>query len=413
MQSTPAKERSFYWLILENTLFAAASALSGTFVNVYLWKASQDYAVLGWFSLLQFLTMAITFCLAGIWVKEGNKMNCLRAGVAASAVFYLCVLMLGTSSVTYVWLLGILQGAASGLFWLAYNVLYFEVTSPDDRDVFNGWVGALTSLSGMIAPWISGFIIVHMPDEKGYSVIFSISMGIFILGVIVSFFITKREPVGEYMWSHSWGHFKKKNTPWRRICAALAAQGFREGVFGFMIGLLVYIATSSEQKLGNYALLTSAVSFVSYWIVGRYVKVRWRSTCMWIGAVCMVALIIPFFWRIDYVTLLIFGVGVALSIPLYTLPITSAVFDLIGSNEEHVRLREEFIILRELALNAGRLLGVIVFILVLSWRTDPLVISSMMLVIGSAPIACTLLLRRQLTSFASASTVKTIPPKYK
>ncbi|WP_442602886.1 MFS transporter [Paenibacillus sp. KN14-4R] len=395
------QDRSFFWLIILNSLFAAANALSSTFVGVYLWKASNDYTVIGWFTLMTYLTMALTFWIAGKWVKEGNKMNCLRVGVAASAVFYLCVLILGTSSVSYVWLLGILQGAASGLFWVAYNVIYFEVTSPDDRDRFNGWVGALGSLSGMIAPWISGFIIVHMPDERGYSLIFSISMGIFILGVIVSFCLTKREPVGVYAWSHSWDHFKNKNTPWKRICGALAAQGFREGVFGFIIGLLVYIATSSEQKLGNFALISSGVAFVSFWVVGRYLKRTWRSISMGIGAISMAGLIVPFFWRIDYTTLLLFGVGTSLFIPLYTLPITSAVFDLIGSNDENVRLREEFIVLRELASNAGRILGVIVFIMVLSWRTDPLIISILLLVIGSSPIVCTILLRKQLTQTSS------------
>lgn len=36
-------------LLAVNGLFASANALSGTFVGVYLWKAKNDFAMLGWF----------------------------------------------------------------------------------------------------------------------------------------------------------------------------------------------------------------------------------------------------------------------------------------------------------------------------------------------------------------------------
>ena len=68
-------------------------------------------------------------------------MNCLRLGVAVSAGFYMLVLWLGASSFHYFVWLGMVQGISAGLFWVAFNVVYFEVTDPDNRDRFNGWVG--------------------------------------------------------------------------------------------------------------------------------------------------------------------------------------------------------------------------------------------------------------------------------
>lgn len=38
-------------LLAVHGLFAAANALSGTFVNVYLWKVSNDFILIGWFTL--------------------------------------------------------------------------------------------------------------------------------------------------------------------------------------------------------------------------------------------------------------------------------------------------------------------------------------------------------------------------
>ncbi|MGG2201649.1 hypothetical protein ABFY68_27955, partial [Paenibacillus validus] len=88
-------------LLAVSGFFAAGNALSGTFVNVYLWKAKQDFTLIGWFTLIHHLTMALTFWISGKWVKEHNKMNCLRAGVAVSALFYLIVLWFGESAAEY------------------------------------------------------------------------------------------------------------------------------------------------------------------------------------------------------------------------------------------------------------------------------------------------------------------------
>ncbi|WJH37604.1 hypothetical protein N6H14_02300 [Paenibacillus sp. CC-CFT747] len=59
----------------------------------------------------------------------------------------------------------------------------------------------------------------------------------------------------------------------------------------------------------------------------------------------------------------------------------------------------EYVATREMAINAGRLFGTLLFIAVISWSRSPLVINSLLLFIGSTPLimwACLLpLLERQ------------------
>ena len=82
-QPSPSRgklDRQSWLLLAVNALFIIASALSGTFIGVYLWKASHNFAVLGWFTLLTHFCMAVTFWTAGYWVKKGHKMMCFRLG---------------------------------------------------------------------------------------------------------------------------------------------------------------------------------------------------------------------------------------------------------------------------------------------------------------------------------------------
>ncbi|TGW14381.1 hypothetical protein EIL50_05835, partial [bacterium NHP-B] len=58
-------------------------------------------------------------------------------------------------------------------------VLTFEITEPDTRDFFNGFLGILNSGAGMIGPIVAGYVISRLADNTGYTVIFSLSLALF------------------------------------------------------------------------------------------------------------------------------------------------------------------------------------------------------------------------------------------
>ncbi|MGO4183271.1 MFS transporter [Paenibacillus sp. MCAF9] len=374
-------------LLIVQALYGIANALSGTFVPVYLWKASQSYMLIGWFTMGQYVMSGLTFWVVGKWVKEHNKMNSLRIGIILSGVFYCSVLLLGTQAKVYYLPLGLLNGMALGFFWVAFNVVYFEVTDPDNRDRFNGWSGLLGSAAGIVAPWVSGLLITSMQGEKGYRLIFTLSLIIFSISVVLSFWLKKRHGQGRYNWKHGFQQLMQKGNPWRRMFPAIAAQGVREGVFMFLVGLTVYVATQNESKLGTYSLITSLVALISFWIVGKMLKKNNRKWAMLIGVIMIGIAILPLFWKVSYATLLMFGIGTSLFMPLYIIPMTSRVFDLIGQSEESAREREEFIVLREAGLVLGRIIGLSSYLIVLPLNHSAVAITWLLFAVGIVPIA--------------------------
>ncbi|CAM2994262.1 MFS transporter [Paenibacillus sediminis] len=377
-------------------LFVLAGALSGTFLNVYLWKTKPDFAMIGWFTFSQQLFLGLTFWIAGKWVKEHNKMNALRVGTALTGLFYLIVLWAGKDTVHFIWPLGLLLGAALGLFWLAFNVVYFEVTDSSNRDLFNGWTGLIGSATGIVGPWLSGWIISTMHGERGYRFIFTVSLVIYGIGVVLSFFLKKREVSGVYSWSEPLKQIRNKGNPWRQAVPGLAFQGIREGVFAFLINLLVYIATTNEMKLGQFSLITSLVALISYWAAGKWFKKRNRSLGMIAGSICLLLVILPLLWKVNYGTLLFLGIGTSIFVPLYTIPMVSSVFDLMGTSEHSVDLRVELVVLRELSLMVGRIVGILIFIGVLSIHESQTTITWLMIVLGATPIFNWIVMRRLL-----------------
>ncbi|HWO54897.1 MFS transporter [Paenibacillus sp. FSL M7-1455] len=406
MKTTAHLNRQSLLLLAVNGLIVLAGALSGTFLNVYLWKSKQDYAMIGWFTVAQQVAVGLTFWLGGKWVKEYNKMNALRAGIVLSGLFYLFVLWAGPHAVRWIWPLGLLLGIAMGLFWLSFNVVYFEVTDRANRDLFNGWVGLLGSVTGIVGPWFSGLLITWLKGDRGYRVVFTISLAIYGLCVVLSFFLKKRKNGSGYHWMEPIAQLRSKGNPWRLMAPGLIAQGVREGVFAFLIGLLVFVATKQESKLGQFTLITSAISLLTYWLAGKWFKPKFRSAGMLVGALLLWIVIVPLLWKTGYGTLLVFGIGTSVFMPLYILPMISSGFDLMGTSDETVEKRVELVVLRELSLMAGRLLGTFIFIAVLMVSKTPLTITVLMLVLGASPIASWIFVRKLLKAEKSAVTNK-------
>jgi len=408
-RQTGELDRQTRLLLAVNGLFVAATALSGTYFGIYLWKAGNDYIRLGWFTLLSHLAMGLTFWIGGNAAKEGNKMGLMRFGMGLSAVFYAAVLLLKNDAYSYAWLLGLVQGVAMGLFWLAFNVVYFEATEPDNRDKFNGLAGTIGSLVGIAVPWTSGVLISRFGGDRGYRVVFLASLCVFVAGIVVSFFLRNRKAKGDYDWKWGAKLIRRSDEAWRPVLGALAFQGVRESVFGVLIGVLIFAETGSEMKLGNFLLITSAVGFASYLWTGKRLKPQLRRKGMLAGATMLAAAVLPLFAGIGYGTLLAYGTATALFFPLYMLPMTSAVFDLIGRDAESAEKRVEYVVAREIALNVGRIAGMAIFMGVLSVSREPIALKSLLLAVGTAPIVSWFYMRKLLEGTGGASKVDAKP----
>lgn len=385
--------RQAWFLQTISGLFAASTSLSNTFVNVYLWRINSQFALIGWFNLVSYVAMAVAFVVAGRLAKRVDRVVIVRLGVALQALFYLSVLILGRKAVTYVTLLGCFMGIGAGFFWLASNLLYFEITERDNRDLYNGVNGLLVSAAGIVAPMLSGWIIKQVDQFTGYRIIFSISLGIFLLAVIVSFLLKRRRAPGQFRLTDILRLGIRRENHWYWVNLALIAQGAREGIFVFLIGLLVYIAAKDEWVLGNFLAISSLVSLVTYYVVGRFMRPNWRDECILLGALMMGVACLPIVWDLKTWTLFVLGIGGALFSPLYLIPLTSTVFDVIGESRETARFRVEFVVARELSLNVGRVLSLILFLWWVKRAPSPEQLRWFVLAVGFVPIFTWLAIR--------------------
>ncbi|MEH7303960.1 MFS transporter [Neobacillus drentensis] len=380
-------------LLIIGGLYSLSIALSNTFVNIYLWKQTGEYSDLAFYNLSIVVLQLLTFILAGRWAKKIDRVIVLRIGVIFLALFYVMVLLAGTNASTYLLLLGSLLGVGYGFYWLAYNVLTFEITEPDTRDFFNGFLGILSSAGGMIGPIAAGIIITRFEKFTGYTIVFGISLALFALAVFMSFSLRPRPSSGSYCFKQILNE-RKQNENWRLITNANFFQGLREGTFAFVISVLVYISTGSEMSLGTFGLLNSGISFIAYFLASRLIKQKFRKKAILIGGIILYAAVLLIVWDVNFIKLLIYGGMIAIAYPLLLVPYMSTTYDVIGTGWKAAEMRIEYIVVRELYLNLGRIVSILAFIAAISWFKAEISIPILLLILGAGHTCIYLFLKR-------------------
>ncbi|MEH7111934.1 MFS transporter [Neobacillus niacini] len=369
-------------LLIIGGLYSLSVALSNTFVNIYLWKQTGEYSDLALYNLSIVILQPLTFILAGRWAKKVDRVKVLRIGVSFLAVFYLMVLITGKNASTYLLLLGSLLGIGYGFYWLAYNVLTFEITEPETRDFFNGFLGILGSIGGMIGPIAAGFIITRFEKFTGYSIVFGISLALFALAVFLSFSLKPRPANGKYCFKRILDE-RKHNENWRLITNAHFFQGLREGTFIFIISVFVYLSTGSELALGTFGLINSGISFIAYYAASRLIKKNKRKKAILLGGIILYLAVLLIVWDINYIKLLIYAAMIAVAYPILLVPYMSTTYDIIGTAWKAAEMRIEYIVVREIYINMGRIVSILSFLAAVTWFDEKQSIPILLLFLGA------------------------------
>ncbi|KKK33183.1 hypothetical protein WQ57_24960 [Mesobacillus campisalis] len=374
--------RDLTLLLVIGGLYSLSIALSNTFVNIYLWKQSGNFTDLGLYNLAVVIMQPITFILAGRWAKKVDRVIVLRIGVTFLAIFYMAVLFFGTRASEYLLLLGGLLGIGYGFYWLAFNVLTFEITEPETRDFFNGFLGILSSAGGMIGPIAAGLIISKLEKFTGYTVIFGISLVLFSAAVFMSFFLKRRPAEGKYWFVRIWRE-RKNSRNWRMVTNAHILQGIREGTFVFIISVFVFIATGSEMALGTYGLINSGISFIAYFFVSRMLKKEYRKKAILSGGILLFLSMFLIVFDLSYSRLLIYASVIAVAYPLLLVPYMSLTYDVIGRGWMAAEMRIEYIVVKEVFLNMGRVVSILLFLATITLFDQEKALPYLLLIIGS------------------------------
>lgn len=377
-------------LLVVSGLFTLGMGLSNVFVNVFLWKKSNDFIIIAQYNLMHYIFLPFSFLAAGWLSKKKNGIWALRIGIVLFILFFLLILILRNNVLDYIYPIGILYGIAAGFYWLAFQVLTFDFTSTNNRDTFYGFNGCICGIANALAPFTAAYIIEKNKDMFGYLIVFGISLTLFVILILVSLMLHS-EHYGDRL--NLKRILSKNGEEWNNLRKSIAAWGLRDVVILFLVVILIYKTTGSEMAIGKLTLISSLISSATYVFQQKIIKPKRRLFSLHLGAIFLFISVIGLIIKINYTTIAIHMIVSGSFFPFFMVPVNSAAFNILSRNHEE-DMRIEYIVNREFAINLGRIVSTSLLIILLSVFKGNRILNYFLIFIGSAQLISLYFLRR-------------------
>jgi YQGE family putative transporter len=137
------------------------------------------------------------------------------------------------------------------------------------------------------------------------------------------------------------------------------------------------------MALWTFGLINSGISFIGYYAASRLIKKSQRKKAILIGGIILYLAILLIVWDVNFVKLLIYAAIIAIAYPLLLVPYTSTTFDVIGTGWKAAEMRIEYIVVREIFLNLGRIFSILCFLVAITWFNEEKSIPILLLFLGA------------------------------
>lgn len=353
------KEKTLAWMF---SLYDFNYTLSSVFLNVFLYKKHQDFEAAGLFNLVQFIVIAPAFWAGGHLSKRFGNVLSYQLGFVFSASVFAAALVMRDSAPDHPCLLGVLAGLGIGFYFLGEHSLTLQETSEKTRDYFLSLTTFFTSVLCILAPQISGWLIAAFgaagnANESlvGYYLVFAIALSLYLVLAFKSFqFHAEPTDKGFYFWKVL---TFKNNGDWNRLMGAQFLLGLRNGVFWFLMGLLVYRVSKNEAVVGGYSTFSNLLGVLTSYALSIWAKAENRWKGLWSSCWILAAGGLGLSLGVNYFTILAYAVLAMTGGTWLQVVFGALSFTIIEKAREAKKHRIEYLAAREFPLALGRVLG--------------------------------------------------------
>lgn len=351
-------ELKFY--LLMNAFFSFGTGLSGIFQSVFLWKLDKTYSLLANYSLYLSITIIFCFGLCAWMARKTSPMITMRLGFVFYLITYLIMLIFHNTLSDHIILLGFSNGFAMSLYYVGMHMAVLDLTTNDKRDQFLYVQGTIFTIGGVITPLLSGIIISQFEGMIGYYVIF--------IGTCVFFFISfltslkvKGNPIASK--SYFWDVIKKPSREWKKMYKVMFADGVIGGVYGsFLITMITFKIAGGELNLGVYNTGAQIVAVATFYVLAKFSNPKSRHAIFAIGSISLFLSSVLLSTLPVLISLVIFGIISPVAMNMIGTSLNAMIYEAIEKDPEYKKKRLDYIIIREIPLGVGRMVGVFLFL---------------------------------------------------
>ena len=366
-------------LILDNILCKVFSVFTGIFLSAYFYKISEEYVfqlalynVVGWV----FATLGAVF-LADV-IKRKDKIWFYRIGIIIKTIFAFTILILGQDITNHVISLGVLYGLMTATNGFPFNMIESENVTNAERIRYIGYGDALTGAVSIIAPLIIGRYIT----DTSYTAAAMPIIVLTILELLVSFFLKSKNKTTEKLNLKSFfNKFKKDKTLWK-LYAIEFFKGFnRNGVMSLIASLIIIRVLSNDTAIGDWSSVFAALSVIAMLIFAKFYKKTYQTAIVAVFTLIILISTILVIISPSFTSIVLYNIAYDVFVFVIDRISNANLFDYSNAGIYKTRCNTEYFTFREIFLNAGRILGYLILMLLVLFGVVLAAINAMFIVV--------------------------------
>ncbi len=353
-------------LIISHNFFRFGRQFLIIFMNVYIWKLTNDFRVVAFFNLFYYLTHATSFLVFSNFIKKGNIHFPRKAGLVGHIFVFLIIGMLKENIVSYLVFLAIFKGFFSGLYWSSYHVFRFDLSNHKNRGNFIGIEKASKILINIVVPSFGGFVIAMNFGGLGYSNVFFLGAIFFICSFFLGNIDFKPQDLGKFHPIKTLHQLKKHKNILKSLLVGVLANLGRSGpLLVTLLPVLIFNESNSELQLGGWLSFFSILAILTALGIGKFVNHKYYRKFIVIGGLCFVAMVLALIIWPFSLMLFFFGAFSGIFTLFLDIPRRAISDNLIHHMDNYSKHRMEYMAIREFSsIGVGRVLSYVLLLFV-------------------------------------------------
>lgn len=347
-------------LLLSYALFEFAYPLFFTFITTFILRRQNDFLEVAVYNLASFFTIPIAFWLNGWLFKYVSLSKMYAVGLVSQGLIASLVFFIPFQGYLSLFIFGLLQGLAMGLYWGNRNYLSLSLVSDNKRTFFTGLEMIAAIFASLVVPPILGTLLSFAERTQLYTVTgaYQVSgvIGIILLSIAGAWFLKKpiKNPQPQKLF------ITQPNKLWNQVRLSEIFRGTESGLMLFAIPLITFTLLGKEAELGTLQGLAALISMVLIYSVVRKVTIDKRLSVArrTIEAFIGITGLFAATFSIEAAILLVLSFSFIQKVRWSaTNPISMRAIDLVdGENNQDTYA---YVADREFFLNVGRVFGVL------------------------------------------------------
>jgi MFS transporter, YQGE family, putative transporter len=351
--------KGFKALYKSRIMIYIATGLLGLFIPIFLFNLfDQNLRTVAWFYLIGNFVYGATVMYGAKGLNKFGFRKALQVAAIFGVIYYSLFYFVNENNFKIIVPL-ILTSLIMFrlLYWIPYHVDFAKFTNKKNRAREIGILGATSNMVAIFTPFLAGFIITRF----SFQILFVIAIFLYILSIIPLFNIPRTREKFTWTFRQTWQKFFSRER--RPEVLAFMADG-AESTIGVIIWpiFMFQILNGDYLKLGIISTVIVGVTIVLQLIVGKYTDknanrkklLRFGSTFYAIGWIIKIFIATAF-------QIFIVDAYQKLMKIFMRIPFDAMTYEKAADEGNYI---DEFTVIREMAVNFGR--GLMLLLVILS-----------------------------------------------